>query len=246
VTANGPGANPNVDNYAPRDSNAANFGARAPDVVANIRTDADWGAAQLSGVAHPVHVFDAAGNSLDAWGFAVLAGLSVNLPALGEGDKVSLDVVYSRRAIWYSGIPDGMVGENGAVNGNGLAMSIGDAYSAGGGRWAIPTAWSTAISYEHHFSPTLSIDPEIAYAQLHWSGSMGQLSSDSRSLIVGAVAHWDPVPQLDLALEAMYQNTRQSTPGLYSAAAGAIDGKPSPFPSGADGVAGRFYVTRSF
>jgi hypothetical protein len=249
--ASGIGTNLNVSNYTPFGtpatiSNTTNFGMAAPDIAANVRVDGNWGSAQLSGVAHQVHVYDAAGNSLDIWGWGALAGVTVNLPALGDTDKLSIDAVYTRNAIWYSGISDAMWGENGAVNGNSLAMSVGDAYSAGGGHWATPTAWSSALLFEHHFSAAFSVDPELAYAQLNWSGSMGQLASNSQSWIAGAVGHWDPAPLVDLAVELMYQNTHQSTPGLYTAAVGTIDGKPASFPNAADGFAGRLYLTRNF
>jgi len=225
--------------------NTTNFGMTAPDFVANVRVDQNWGSAQLSGVAHQVHVFDAAGDSLDKWGWGILGGALFNLPALGAGDKLSIDGVYTKNALWYSGIPEGLWGENGAANGNGLAMSVGDTYSAGGGHWATPTAWSMAVISEHHFSDAFSIDPEVSYAQLNWSGSMGQLSSNAQSWIVGGVAHWDPAPLLDFAFELLYQNTHQSTPGDWGAV-GTIDGKLSPFPNVTDGFAGRFYVTRNF
>jgi hypothetical protein len=102
------------------------------------------------------------------------------------------------------------------------------------------------LLFEHHFSAAFSVDPELAYAQLNWSGSMGQLASNSQSWIAGAVGHWDPAPLVDLAVELMYQNTHQSTPGLYTAAVGTIDGKPASFPNAADGFAGRLYLTRNF
>ena len=246
----GPGTNFNVNNYTPFGapatvSNTTNYGMEAPDVVANVRVDQDWGSAQLAGVAHQVHVYDAAGNSLNKWGWGVLGGVAVNLPSLGAGDKLSVDGVYTQNAAWYSGIPEGMWGENGAPNGNGLAMSMGDTYSAGGGHWATPTAWSVAAIAEHHFSAAFSIDPELSYAQLNWSGSMGQLSSNSQSWIAGALFHWDPAPLLDFAFELLYQNTHQSTPGNWGTV-GTIDGKLSPFPNSTDGFAGRFYITRNF
>jgi hypothetical protein len=247
----GPGTNLVVDDYTPYGApigaaNAAFEGMRAPDFVANLRLDEDWGAAQLAGVAHPVRVVDAAGDAFATWGWGALAGATINLPKLGDADKASFDAVFTRTAIWYSGVNDGLWNENGAANGNGLAMSVGDAFAAGGGRWASPTAWSVAALYERHFSPTFSVDPELSYLELRWSGSQGQLSSDAKSVIGGAVAHWDPAPLLDFALELLAQHTRQSTPALWAATPGTIDGKPAAFPGTAAGVAGRVYVTRSF
>ena len=247
----GPGTDFVVDNYTPYGApigaaNAVVEGMRAPDFVANMRLDEDWGAAQIAGVAHSVRLVDAAGDGFATWGFGALAGATLNLPRLGDADKASIDAVFTRNAIWYSGVNDGLWNENGAANGNGLAMSVGDAYAAGGGRWASPIAWSVAALYEHHVSPTFSIDPELSWLELRWSGARGQLSADARSVIGGAVAHWDPAPLLDFAFEALAQDTRQTTPALWAATPGTIDGKPAAFPGSAAGVAGRVQVTRSF
>jgi hypothetical protein len=244
------GTNTNIDTQ--------NLGMTAPDFVANIRLDQSWGSAQLSGVLHQVNVDETAdglGFKHNTWGWGVDGGVKFNLPSLGAGDAVQIQGVYTQNALWFSGIPDGMFGELGAVNGNGLAMSVGDTYyagtdGAGNPIWAKPTAWSIGTTFEHHFSSVFSIDPEASYAQLDWSGSGGQLSSNSQSFIVGAVAHWDPVPLLDFSFELLYQNTHQSTPGFWTNAAGAnvgtIDGVTSAFHNNTDGAAGRIYVTRSF
>ena len=96
--------------------------------------------------------------STNTWGWGIDGGVKFNLPTLGAGDNVQLQAVWTKNAFWYSGIPDGMWGENGAVNGNGLAMSAGDTYYAtanalGGAGFATPTAWSLGATFEHHFSP---------------------------------------------------------------------------------------------
>jgi len=260
--ASGGGTNQNI--------NTTNYGMTAPDFVANLRVDQSWGSAQVSGVIHQVHVHDTflganftsggLTDSLNKWGWGIDGGVKFNLPSFGAGDNVQVQVVYTQNAAWYSGIPDGMWGENGAVNGNGLAMAVGDTYFAGLNAagtavvWATPTAWSIGATFEHHFSPVFSIDPQLAYANLHWSNSNGQLSNNSDSFIVGAVAHWDPVPLLDFAFELMYQNTHQSTPGNYFTPGGVLVGtttSPSGvatlgFKNDTDGFAGRFYITRNF
>jgi hypothetical protein len=56
------------------------------------------------------------------------------------------------------------------------------------------------------------------------------------------VFHWDPVAHLDFNLELLYQNTHQSTPAAYSAAAnGGLGWKAN-----TDGLEGRFEITRDF
>ena len=130
-----PGNGGNTGTYANVDT--TNYGITAPDVVGVLRVDQGWGSAQVSGVAHQVHVYDTAlgangvgadglSDSVNKWGWGIGAGISFNLPMLGAADKLALQGDYTQNAFWYSGIPDGMWGENGAVNGNGLAMTAGD------------------------------------------------------------------------------------------------------------------------
>jgi hypothetical protein len=264
--AGSPGTNGGVQNGIPFGTNVnidtTNYGMTAPDVVANFRVDQSWGSAQVSGVVHQVHVYSgtaptgaASVPSQNTWGWGIDGGVSFNLPTLGANDKLSLQAVYTQNAIWFSGIPDGMFGELGAVNGNGLAMPVGDTYyaglnAAGNPVWRTPTAWSVGATFEHHFSPAFSIDPEISYAQLNWSNSLGELSSNSTSWIAGIVGHWDPVTSLDFEMELLYQNTHQSTPGNWTSPTGAtvgtIDGVVSAFHNTTDGFASRFQVTRNF
>ena len=240
------------------DVDTTRYGTEAPDFVANLRIDQSWGSAQVSGVLHQVHSYvngmtPAAGvvtSSINKWGWGIDGGVKLNVPSFGAGDNFQIQGVYTQNAAWYSGIPDGMWGENGAVNGNGLAMTVGDTYyagvnAAGNAVWSTPTAWSVGATFEHHFSPVFSIDPQASYAELHWNGSLGELSSNSTSWIVGAIAHWDPVPLLDFSLELMYQNTHQSTPGNWGTV-GTVDGKLASFKNDVDGFAGRFYITRNF
>jgi hypothetical protein len=233
--ANGGGSN----SFAP--GNTSFLGEEAPDVVAALRIDQNWGAAQISGVAHQVRVTDGVFTE-NTWGWGVLGGLKINLPSFGPGDDFQVQGVWTRNALWYSGIPDGMWGENGAVNGNGLPMVVADSWSNGNGTWGTPTAWAIGGILEHHFSPQFSVAPEASYAQLHWSGVLGNvIPSNAYSWIVGGAAHWDPVPHLDFEFELLYQSTHQST------AAGAVLVPPvTSFPKNADGFASRFEITRDF
>jgi hypothetical protein len=231
--------------------NATLGGESWPDIVGALRVDQSWGSAQVSAVAHNVRAFDGVstsgfnGNRIDTWGWAVLGGAKFNLPQFGPGDNIQIQGVYTENAIWYSGILDGMWGENGQVNGNGLPMVIADTWSNGNGTWARPTAWSIAVTAEHHFSPTFSFDPEFSYAELNWNnqGAVATqvLPKNANSWIVGGVFHWDPVPHLDFELEILYQTTHQSTPVTDTLIAPV-----TVFPKNSDGVAGRFEITRDF
>ena len=267
IAAQSPGANANngdTGNGIPYGDNVNinthNFGMTAPDVVGVLRVDQGWGSAQVTGVGHQVHVYstgsiDGSASTQNTWGWGIGAGVSFNLPMLGAADKIALQGDYTENAIWYSGLGDGMWGELGAVNGNGLYFPYGDTYyaglnAAGAPVWSKPTAWSVGGTFEHHFSPQFSLDPQFSYGEINWSNSLGQLSSNTQTWIIGGVAHWDPVPLLDFSFELMYQSTHMSTPGNWIGAGGknvgTINGIVSPFPNNPDGFAGRIYITRNF
>jgi hypothetical protein len=224
--------------------NSQYLGMRSPDIVGSVDLKQGWGGAHLSGVAHNVLMTDGTYN-LNTWGYAIDGGLKLNLPMLGAGDDIQLQAVWSQNAIWYSGISDAMWGENGQVNGNGVMMPVADAFSNLNGTWATPTAWSLGAITELHFGPTFSVDPEVSYAQLTWSGLSGSMSgaisTNSQSWVVGGIGHWDPVPHLDFALELLYQDTHQSMPAAYTVPAGDVAWK-----SDTSGIASRFMITRDF
>jgi hypothetical protein len=232
--------------------NATYLGMRSPDIVGSIDLAQGWGGAHIAGVAHQVLMEDTSGNTLNTWGWAIDGGVKFNLPMLGAGDVIQFQGVWSRNAIWYSGVSDAMWGENGATNGNGLALPVADAISNYNGTWATPTAWSLTAISEFHFGPTFSLDPEVSYLNINWSGlngpEAGAFAASSQSWIGGAVAHWDPVAHLDFAFELLYQDTHQSTPGAW-ATAGTVDGSRAgavAWHSDTNGVAGRFMITRDF
>ena len=77
-------------------------------------------------------------------------------------------------AVWYSGLPDMMWGENGQVNGNGQSMFMSDAFfNPLTNQWSKPTAWSVSALIEHHFTPQFYLDLEGSVGQLKWSNQGG-------------------------------------------------------------------------
>ncbi len=82
-------------------------GQEAPDGVANIRVDQGWGSAQIMGAIRHVHDFNGAAID-DAIGFAVGAGLSLNLPG---GWTFSSQGGYSEGAISYISADPGGIGD---------------------------------------------------------------------------------------------------------------------------------------
>jgi len=218
-------------------------GVRAPDAVANLKVSQGWGSAQVSGVAHDVTVTGFSGAVEKTWGWGIDAGVSFNLPNFGAGDEITVTGAYTQNAAWYSGIPDGMWGENGAVNGNGQQMAIADTYlNPNGKTWSKPIMWSVSSEVTHHFSPEFSGSLEGSYAQVRWDNTTKEaLVSNSYSWLAGVVAHWDPVKNLDFEFELLYQYANTQQPN------GFIKNTTNPtWVKVGDGFAARFEVTRSW
>src|SRR6516164_5448411 len=88
----------------PTNSPWNNAGFVVPDIASNIRVDQSWGAAQVMGALHDdrARYYNATANGLlagvahpaDAWGWAVGAGLQVNLPS--QGDTFAAQAQYCR------------------------------------------------------------------------------------------------------------------------------------------------------
>jgi hypothetical protein len=260
-------------------------GARWPDFVGALHVKQGWGEAQISGVVHDVNVADELFNQAgdcgifsasfcnfqhQQVGWAVDAGVKINLPSFGAGDDALLTGAYSQSAVWYSGLPDMMWGENGQVNGNGQSMYMSDAFfNPLTNQWSKPTAWSVSGLIEHHFTPQFYLDLEGSVGQLKWSNMgggcyvygfgcgfaqfvQGPLSQTATTWLVGADLGWNPVNNLNFDLELMYQSTNQSTPSGFIGTVynwGGVGGavlEPGNWHGVSDGFAGRFRITRYF
>jgi hypothetical protein len=250
-------------------------GTRWPDIVGALHVKQGWGEAQLSGVIHNVNVRDytfygadgcgtfiltACNGSESKVGWAIDAGVKFNLPWF-PGDTLLLTGAYSQNAVWYSGLVDGMWGENGQVNGNGQPMYLADAYfNPLTNSWSAPKAWSVSVLFEHHWTPTFYTDFEGSIGQIKWDGNdgysctgpgacfgTGVLSPKATSWIVGADFGWNPVTNLNFDFEAMYQGTTQDRP---SAIVGTVYNSgafvPGAWEGNSNGFAGRLRVTRYF
>jgi len=260
-------------------------GARWPDFVGALHVKQGWGEAQISGVIHDVNVADELFNQAtdcgiygasfcnfqhQQIGWGVDAGVKINLPSFGAGDDALITGSYTQSAVWYSGLPDMMWGENGQVNGNGQSMYMSDAFfNPLTNQWSKPTAWSVSALIEHHFTPQFYLDLEGSVGQLKWSNMgggcyvygfgcgyaqfiQGPLSQTATTWLVGADLGWNPVNNLNFDLELMYQSTNQSTPSGFIGTVyntGGVGGSyliPGDWHGVSDGFAGRFRITRYF
>ncbi len=224
--------------------NGAWGGQRFPDIVGALSVHQAWGTAQVSGVAHNVRGVAADGSTLDTWGWAVDAGVTFNIPNIA-GSMIGLTGVWSQNATWYSGLPDGMW--DGTPNDNGQGMALGDAAYNGNGTWAKPEAWSVTGWAQFQVSPTVTLGAEGSYGEIRWSNLTNiSMLSNSKAFLVGGIAHYDPVKNLDFEFELLYENTKTDQPVGYLPGGGPATGFTNNWHGNADGFAARFEVTRSF
>jgi len=230
---------------------ATEQGLRSPDIVGSLDVHQAWGAAHLSGVAHNIRADDSSCSvpsgqcSIDKWGWAIDAGVSFNIPNMA-GSMIGVTGSWSQNATRYGGLPDAMNGEEGSVNGNGQNMAIADAFSNGDGSWATPTSWSVSAWGSFQVTPQVNLGIEGSYGQNNWGGktTISPLY-DSRSWLVGGIAHYDPVKNLDFEFELLYQNTQNSQPTGYVPGSPAV-GTTSSWQGNSDGFQARMQVTRNF
>jgi hypothetical protein len=223
-------------------------GQSIPDFVANLKVVQGWGSAQISGVGHYVDVtgFNGLQQQVEGWG--IDAGVSFNLPTFGAGDKFLVTGSWTQNAAWYSGLPDAMDGELGMTNGNGQQMAIADTYeNPSGFSFAKPEIWSVSAEIDHHFSPQFVGSIEGSYGQVRWTNTdFSSVVSNSNTWLVGVVAHWIPVTNLDFEFETLYQQSQTQTPNGFVSGSGGPSGTNVTFQGRGEGFESRFEVTRNW
>ena len=139
------------------------------------------------------------------------------------------------------------------MNGNGQQMALADAYfdpsgNGGLGAWSRPDAWSISAELDHHFTPEFTASLEGSVGGITWTNtSIYSTVSNSTSWLIGGIAHWDPVKNLDFEFELLYQSTSTSRPNGFVPGTGlAGDPRNVNWEGSSNGAAARFEVTRSW
>lgn len=165
-------------------------GTRIPDIVGNIRVDQGWGSAQIMAAGHYNEQFDNEGAfryNEDEYGFAVGAGVSVNVP-FGNSTEVGLQGHYAHGATSYTGLAV----EDYVVRGSNPDYSL-DAIDA----WAIQGGFSTS------FTPTISLAASASYGHAEAELEFGDLDYDQ--IDVQGFLGYSPVSGFTLGVGAEYR-----------------------------------------
>jgi hypothetical protein len=197
-----------------------------PDIAANLRIDQAWGSAQVMGAAHQVKV-DSDVNGSDEVGWAVGAGLTVNLPMLGAGDSLSTQFTYSKGAMNYVG--SGLTTFAITSNATTAYGPVFDAVVVGNGL-ELTTGWSIVGGYEHRWNPNWKTSLYGDYGKVTYSNSASAVlapggNPDWAFWQAGSRTVWTPVANLDLSVDVMYNKVETGSPFLSAPSTNVAESK---------------------
>jgi hypothetical protein len=235
-------------------------GSQVPDIVGNLRVDQAWGNAQLMAALHEVNapyygvggaLSESNGHPSDQWGFAVGAGLHINLPMFGAADYIEGEVNYSEGASKYeSNNQNGnFIFTQGGTGGFGLNT---DCVYGGVGTTAtsciLTTAWSAVLAWEHFWTPQWHQSFSGSYMAESYSSGANNILCELEGAGIGGIGNaagaaagcnnnwsywtagsrlqWDVTKSFYIGVEALYMNLNSAKQpgGLYPAATAVGEG----------------------
>jgi hypothetical protein len=205
-------------------------GNKMPDFVANLRVDQAWGSAQIMGALH-----DASGTYRDAafathpsnaMGYALGAGIKVNLPMLGKGDFIDVMTTYTKGASRYASSGSSYFKANGGFSGGGLNS---DAVfgTATTGNMELTEVWSTFGGIQHNWNSMWKTSLYGSYATINYNGNASALicagaancNPDWSTYQIGSRTAWAPVKNLEVGVDVMYTYLNAANTGVTTTSA---------------------------
>jgi hypothetical protein len=150
---------------------------RMPDFVGVLRYDAAWGSAQLSAAVKELNTSNIIGNptvvgaangfapglvgpgpsASSEYGWAVQAGVKINMPFIAPGDTLYLQGAYGEGATLYTGYSSyngSYTRSASTINGPGFDPFMSDAtLNPLTGRIELSNSWTVTAAYLHYWSP---------------------------------------------------------------------------------------------
>ena len=167
---------------------------KLPDFVSQFNISQAWGSAQVAVATHQISTGYYGNNTVtgdttftgvqpkDKYGFALMAGTSINLPMLGQGDKVYVEGVYTQGSPGYTNASelDAAASAFLIMRDNRVAAgAIPDAVFFNAGTPNNPifsglqltTMWSIAAAYEHYWTPAVRTSIYGAFAHVGFNST---------------------------------------------------------------------------
>ncbi len=177
-------------------------GLKWPDLVANVAIAQAWGKAQIMAALHENYSSIAAGGiNSNKFGFALGAGVEVNLPMLGAGDKVFLQGFYTKGATGYAIINN----PNPDLNAAGVTYTnITQDFGIVAGSIKQSTAWVINGGLNHNFTKQVEANLGASFAKYDDWANVNTF--DYKQYIIGGDLRWKPVSGLTLAVALDYRH----------------------------------------
>jgi hypothetical protein len=198
-------------------------GASMPDFVLALRADQSWGSAQLSGLLHqvrtaglsaaPGQINGATGAPADTeYGWALNAGVKINLPMLAKGDAFYLQGTYGQGAT--TTVLANPTGWGSAGNGVGrVSVLVPDAVISNTGQTSLVTTWGITAAMLHYWTPTIRqglfgsyIASDIPSSAFTAAGGVATANTltNAQYWTIGTNVIWSPIRGLDIGAEVNY------------------------------------------
>ena len=212
-------------------------GTRMPDVVANLRVDQGWGSAQLSGALHQsIAVVNAVGLPLasstrSTTGYAVQAGVKINLPMLAAGDALWIEGAYASGATAYLGFGSNQSNSLGGAFQSGAELSRPeyDVAVLNGGILQKQTGFQVMAALNHYWTPTVAQAFLIGYSSLNPGQQTFAATGVGKwnELRLASQLTWYPVAGFQIGFEGEYASVRETVNATTAAALAANNLKPN-------------------
>jgi len=180
---------------------------KMPDVVANLNITQAWGRAQIMAALHQNYSAEISawnttsdlhtptGVNSDKLGYAVGAGVEVNLPMLGATDKIFLQGIYAKGAVQYALAANSYPALRFLYTWPTPARLVNFDID-GNGNIAQSTAWSVYGGFHHDFSKTIGLNLGASYASYE---DATVASFDFKQTVLAGSLDWKPVTGLTIS-----------------------------------------------
>ncbi|WP_350334535.1 porin [Coralliovum pocilloporae] len=161
-----------------------------PILVGKVVVNQSWGTFDLSGA-----VGEGATTGSDDTGFAIGAGLEVNVPVAGANDRVGVYVLYADDLAEYSAFEDYQIASAASISNSDLNDADAEIFHVSAG-------------FLHFFSSDVSLAISGSYSDV----DVNVVGSDIEAYSAAATLSWTPVSGLVVGLEAYWQHAEIDAP----------------------------------
>ncbi|HET7681235.1 MAG TPA: porin [Xanthobacteraceae bacterium] len=212
---------------------------RLYDIVASLSTEQSWGSAKIAGLLHWIHT---AGDRLDVneafdsnkqgTGWAVLGGVTFNLPMLGPKDQLLLQAQYCDGVNAACGVNGGAANDPSSFERRGQfldglqRLTDVDAWlvADGSGSWDFKTTkvWSVEGQLRHYWAPLWRSNLMASYVNIDVprAGFLATGVGDANSWDIAANLIWGQSRKTaEIGVEVVYKQLNQDVHRLTAAEA---------------------------